>query len=252
MNLLRRILTFTASISLLIIAWQLFVIFGGRSEFLMPSPWSVALALHELFAAGLLFDHVWTSFWRFMVGYAIACSLAVILGVIFGWSELAWKLVEPIVLLLKPISPIAWLPFIMLWFGIGNAPAIFTIAIAGFFPMLLATVDSVSNVSASYMKVATNFGLNRFQILIKIIMPASFPKLVRGLRSALTSSWIFLVAGELLGTYTGLGFLIVDARQMLRSDLILAGIVLIGIIGYILDWLLMYFESYVMKKWGAE
>jgi len=102
------------------------------------------------------------------------------------------------------------------------------------------------------MNVAANFGLSRFETLRKIIIPASFPQLVQGLHSALTASWIFLVAGELMGTHSGLGFLINDARQTLRSDLIMAGIVLIGLIGYILDRLLSYFENYVNRKWGGN
>ena len=249
---LRRVLNFLISVVLLILVWQAVIVIGNHPEFLMPSPRSTLIALTELFTDGWLFSHVWISFWRFLVGYIVACTLAIIFGVIFGWFNPLWKLVEPIILLIRTISPIAWLPFIMLWFGIGNAPAIFTIALAGFFPMLLATVSAINSVSVSYMNVAANFGLNRFQILSKIVIPASFPQLVQGLRSALTVSWIFLVAGELMGTHSGLGFLINDARQTLRSDLIMAGIVLIALMGYTLDRALTYFEKYVSRKWGGN
>ena len=252
MGLFKRVLNFCASILLLILVWQAFIIFGGHPEFLMPSPYRVALALRELLTDGWLFGHVWVSFWRFIVGYLSACALAVIIGIIAGSFKPIWRFLEPIVLLLKPISPIAWLPFIMLWFGIGNAPAIFTIALAGFFPMLLATISAINNVSDSYMDVAANFGLSRFDTLRKIVIPASFPHLVHGLHTALTASWIFLVAGELMGPQSGLGFLINDARQNLRSDLIMAGIVLIGIMGYALDKLLSHLENYVARKWGGE
>ena len=118
--------------------------------------------------------------------------------------------------------------------------------------MLLATVGAVNNVNASYMHVALNFGLTRFQTLRKIVLPASFPYIAQGLRVALTSSWIFLVAGELMGVTTGLGFLINDSRHILRSDLIMAGIVVIGVIGFCLDKLLQYLESYISKKWGLK
>ncbi|MCL1987461.1 MAG: ABC transporter permease [Firmicutes bacterium] len=251
MSYLKRFLSFSASILILVVVWQAVVTFGQQPEFLMPSPGRVAIALWELFTDGWLFGHVWVSFVRFIIGYIAACALAMFLGVIFGWFSTLWRIVEPIVLLLKPISPIAWLPFIMLWFGIGDAPAIFTIAMASFFPMLLATVLAINSVSTSYMNVAANFGLTRFQILYKIVLPASFPKLVQGLHSALTAAWIFLVAGELMGTSEGLGFLINDARQNLRSDLIMAGIVLIGTIGYVFDRFLTLVEKYVSKKWGG-
>jgi NitT/TauT family transport system permease protein len=118
--------------------------------------------------------------------------------------------------------------------------------------MLLSTVKAVSNVNSSYMKVAANFEMTKLQTLTKIIIPASFPYFAQGLHSALTASWIFLVAGELLGTNSGLGYLINDSRQNLRSDLIMAGIVLIGGIGFCLDKLLSSFEKYVAEKWGVE
>jgi len=249
---LKNVLNFTFSIVLLVVIWQSVVVFGNYPEYLLPSPINVARALIELFTDGSLAEHVIVSLRRFIIGYIASCMLAGLLGVIFGWYNFIWRLVEPIVLLLKPISPIAWSPFIMLWFGLGDAPAIFTIAIAGFFSMLLATVKAVNNVNSSYMKVAENFGLTRFQTLRKIVIPASFPYFAQGLHSALSASWIFLVAGELLGTQSGLGFLINDSRQNLRSDLIMAGIVLIGSMGYCLDKLLTYFEKYVADKWGVE
>jgi NitT/TauT family transport system permease protein len=228
------------------------VVFGKYPEFLLPSPVRVAAAIIELLMDGRLFVHVLVSLKRFFIGYAVSCILAGALGVFFGWFQAAWRLAEPIVLLLKPISPIAWAPFIMLWFGLGNAPAIFTIALAGFFTMLLTTVKTINNVNSSYIRVAANFGLTRLQTLRKIVLPASFPYMAQGLHSALTASWIFLVAGELLGTESGLGFLINDSRQNLRTDLIMAGIVLIGGMGYSLDRLLLYFEKKVSAAWGVE
>ena len=252
MTWLKRIITFLISIILLVVAWKSVVYFGKYPEYLLPSPESVGKALIEMFTDGRLFEHVFVSFKRFFIGYIVSCVTAGILGVIFGWFNAAWRIVEPIVLLLKPISPIAWSPFIMLWFGLGDAPAIFTIAIAGFFTMLLSTVKAVSNVNSSYIKVAANFEMTKLQTLTKIVIPASFPYFAQSLHSALTASWIFLVAGELLGTNSGLGYLINDSRQNLRSDLIMAGIVLIGCIGFCFDKLLLAFEKYVAEKWGVE
>lgn len=252
MTWLKSIFNFLLSIALLIIVWEAIVIIGKYPEYLLPTPMSVLKALIEMFTDGRIGENVLVSFKRFFIGYGASCLLATVLGVILGWNSFAWRLAEPIVLLLKPISPIAWSPFIMLWFGLGDAPAIFTIAIAGFFNMLLATVKAVNNVNSSYIKVAENFGLTRFQTLRKIIIPASFPYFAQGLHSTLSASWIFLVAGELMGTQSGLGYLINDSRQNLRSDLIMAGIALIGTVGYCLDKLLMFFEKYVAEKWGIE
>ena len=244
--------SFCLSIAILMLIWEIAVFVSGVPEYLLPTPRRVGLALLEMFTDGLLFVHVFGSLRRFVIAYAVSCALGITVGVFFGWFKFAWVLAEPIVLLLKPISPVAWTPFVMLWFGLGDAPAIFTIGIAGFFNMLLATVGAVGNVNSSYMNVAQNFGLTRFQTLHKIALPASFPYIAQGMRSALTTSWIFLVAGELMGATTGLGFFINDARHILRSDLILAGIAIIGTIGFCLEKLLKYLEALAAKKWGLS
>lgn len=243
---------FCFSILLLIIVWEVAVYVSGTPAHLLPPPRHVGRALVEMLTDGTMFLHVFVSLRRFFIAYTLSCALGIVLGIIFGWSKFLWKLAEPIVLLLKPISPVAWTPFVMLWFGLGDAPAIFTIGIAGFFNMLLATVGAVSNVNSSYMHVAQNFGLSRFQTMWKIVVPASFPYITQGLHSALTASWIFLVAGELMGVTTGLGFFVNDARHTLRSDLILAGIVIIGTIGLLLDKLLQLAAQLVAKKWGLK
>ena len=247
---LKPIGKFILSISVFILLWEILVLFSDIPVFLLPPPRHVGLALIEMFTDGTLFVHLFVSLRRFAIAYVISCSIGIILGIFFGWFRRVWSLFEPIVLLLKPISPVAWTPFVMLWFGLGEAPAIVTIGIAGFFVMLIATVGAVGNINSSYMNVAQNFGLTRMQTLIKIVLPASFPYIAQGLRNALTTSWIFLVAGELMGVTTGLGFFINNARHILRSDLIMAGIVIIGIIGFTLEKLLKYVESYAAKKWG--
>lgn len=241
---------FFASIFLFVAGWHLFAAISDTPEYLLPPPRLVGLALVEMFTDGTMFVHVFVSLRRFAIAYTISCTVGIVLGVFFGWFKKAWSLVEPIVLLLKPISPVAWTPFVMLWFGLGDAPAIFTIGIAGFFVMLITTVGAVGNVNSSYVSVAKNFGLTRMQTLHKIVLPASFPYIAQGLRTALTTSWIFLVAGELLGVTTGLGFFINNSRHILRSDLIVAGIVIIGVIGFILEKLLKYVEGYAARRWG--
>lgn len=241
---------FVASIAAFILVWEIFVFLSDVPDFLLPSPRLVGLALVEMFTDGTLFVHLFVSLRRFAIAYVVSCTIGITLGIFFGWFKWAWSFIEPIVLLLKPISPVAWTPFVMLWFGLGEAPAIFTIGIAGFFVMLITTVGAVGNVNSSYINVAQNFGLTGFQTLKKIVLPASFPYIAGGLRTALTTSWIFLVAGELMGVTTGLGFFINNARHILRSDLIMAGIVIIGAIGFVLEKFLKLVEAYAERKWG--
>ena len=252
LRFLKPIGNFCLSILLLLLVWEAIVFFGDMNEYVLPPPRNVGRALVELFTDGRMFLHVAVSLRRFAIAYIISCALGIVLGITFGWFKFAWVLAEPIVLLLKPISPVAWTPFVMLGFGLGEAPAIFTIGIAGFFTMLLATVNAINSVSTSYISVARNLGLSRFQTLRKIVLPASFPYIAQGLHSALTTSWIFLVAGEVMGTTVGLGFFINDARHTLRADLIIAGIVVIGCLGFILDRLLQYVERFVAEKWGLR
>lgn len=204
----------------------------------------------ELVRDGTLLEHITVSLYRFSVGYLSAIAAGIILGLIFGWFQRLWGVFDPVVQILRPISPIAWFPFIVLWFGIGNLPAIVIIFIAAFFPVLLSTVSSVSKVDQVYLKVARNYGIRQPHIFTKIIFPASFPFIANGLHIALGSAWVFLVAGEMVGAQSGLGFLIIDARNNLRSDLVLAGILFIGVSGLILDKLIRLLEKWVGKNWG--
>ena len=162
-----------------------------------------------------------------------------------------FQYVNPIVQLLRPISPTAWMPFIVLWFGIGDIPAIVIIFIAGFFPVLLSTVAAVGNIDPIYFKVSKNFGIRQPELMWKVIFPAAFPQIANGIHLALGTSWIFLVAGEMVGTQSGLGYLIIDARNNLRTDILLATIVVIGIIGLLLDALLKLLEKQILKSWGG-
>lgn len=247
---LKKLINTFAGLLLLIAAWEGIVLFGRHDRSLFPSPIDVLSGMKELIADGTLHAHIQTSMLRFIFGYSTAIVCGVILGLIFGWFRKFWEIVDPIVQVLRPVSPIAWFPFIVLWFGIGDLPAIVIIFIAAFYPVLLSTVSSVGKVDQTYLKVAKNFGLKQTQVFSKIIFPAAFPYIASGLHIALGSAWVFLVAGEMVGAQSGLGFLIIDARNNLRSDLVLAGIIFIGISGLLLDKAIRIFEKWVGKNWG--
>lgn len=237
--------------SLLVIFWEGVVVSGRYGKSLLPSPLDVLAGMKELLLDGTLFTHIWVSLLRFLAGYLSAAATGVVLGLFFGWFGRLWSIFDPIVQVLRPISPIAWFPFIVLFFGIGDIPAIVIIFIAAFYPILLSTVASVSRVDQTYLKVARNFGLKQPQIFSRVILPAAFPYIANGLHIALGSAWVFLVAGEMVGAQTGLGYLIIDARNNLRTDLVLAGIIFIGISGLLLDKLIKTLEKWVGKKWGV-
>ena len=167
-----------------------------------------------------------------------------------GWYTKIWDIVDPIVQVLRPISPTAWFPFIVIAFGIGNLPAIAIIFIAGFFPVLLSTVSAVKKIDKTYLKVAGNFEIKGIYLITKIVIPAIFPYIANAMHIALGTAWIFLVAGEMVGAQSGLGYLIIDARNNLRTDMLLAGIILIGVIGLILDKLIGKIERTISIRWG--
>ncbi|PZX03875.1 NitT/TauT family transport system permease protein [Psychrobacillus insolitus] len=252
MNLGKKILNFSIGMLILLLVWQIIKIIGDYPEALLPSPVNVAHTIIEMIVDGTLLVHLQVSLGRFAAGYLLAIIPAVILGMLLGRMPRIWQIVDPIIQVLRPVSPIAWSPFIVLWFGIGNMPAIVIIFIAAFFPVLLTTVAGVKKVDKNYLKIAENMEMNRLELMVKIIFPAAFPSIVSGLHLALGSAWIFLVAGEMVGAQSGLGFLIVDARNTLNLSGVLAGIIFIGLLGFILDRLISLFERWVGSHWGIS
>ena len=240
------------SFLILLTVWGTAAHFSNVNAALFPSPLGALNGFLEIVADGSLLDHIAASMYRFFSGFVIAVAVAVVSGVVFGWYVPLFRLANPVVQLLRPISPIAWMPFIVLMFGIGDMPAIITIFIAAFFPVFLSAVSGVMTIPEIYLKVARNFGVGRVAIFWKIIFPAAFPQIMSGIHLALGSAWVFLVCGEMIGAQSGLGYLIIDARNNLRSDILVADIAVIGLIGFLLDALLKFAEGRILKRWGLE
>ena len=238
------------SLIILLALWQIVTWLGGWNEALFPSPLGTVRGLGELLASGVLAADIRASLSRFALGYISAVVLAMALGLVLGWYKKIWNYLNPVAQVLRPVSPVAWLPFIVLFFGIGEMPALVIIFIAAFFPVLLATVAAVQGMEPVYLKVAKNFGIGQPQILGKIVFPAVFPRIATGLHLALGTAWVFLVAGEMAGAQSGLGFLIIDARNNLRADWLMAAILTIGVLGLVLDGIVSYLEGHIYRRWG--
>jgi NitT/TauT family transport system permease protein len=236
---------------ILIVVWQMTAAAGIYPNGLFPSPMDVVKGVVELVNGGTLWASIGISLFRYFSGYLAAVLIAVPLGLFCGWYSRLWIALDPLIQILRPISPIAWFPLISLWFGIGDLPAIVIIFIAAFFPILLSTVTAVRNVDQTYLKVARNFGASERSVIWKVVVPAIFPNITMGMHIALGSAWAFLVAGEMLGVRSGLGYLIIDSRNFLRTDLVFVGIVLIGLLGLIIDRLISRVEKWVNKQWGV-
>jgi NitT/TauT family transport system permease protein len=239
------------SIAILIIIWQILFTVSNYDAALLPSPKMAFDALVEMIENGRLFENISTSMYRFAAGYLTSVTVAVLLGLILGRLPKVFQYVNPALQLLRPISPTAWMPFIVLLFGIGDVPAVVIIFIAAFFPVLLSTVAAVGNIDPIYLKVSKNFGISQPALTWKVIFPAAFPQIANGIHLALGTAWIFLVAGEMVGAQSGLGYQIIDARNNIRADILLATILVIGIIGILLDGLLKLIEKLILKSWGG-
>ena len=246
----KKVINIAIGLGILLLLWQISAVNGQSGKTNIPTVLEVIDAIKELILSGVLLEDIGISLYRFIIGYLSATFFAILLGLIFGWFEKAWNIIDPIVQVLRPISPIAWFPFIILAFGIGNLPAIVIIFIAAFFPILLSTVSAVRKIDNIYLKVAENFEIKGIKFIWKIVLPSIFPYIANALHIALGSAWIFLVSGEMVGAQSGLGFLIIDSRNNLRFDMLLAGIIFIGVIGLLLDKIIGKFEKTVNLKWG--
>lgn len=247
---MRKLANIIVGFVILVTVWQLIIWIGGYNESLFPPPLNVWNALVELFLDGTLFVHLQVSLYRFLVGYLLAVLAGVVLGLILGRIPAIWAVIDPIVQVLRPVAPIAWSPIIILWFNLGSASAIVIIFIAAFYPMLLTTVSAVRKVDPVYLRVAQNFEIKRRHLILKVIFPAAFPQITHGLHLALGIAWIFLVSGEMIGAQSGLGYLIVDGRNLLRLDYVFVAIIVIGVAGVVLDKIISVFERWVEKQWG--
>ncbi|NOR51047.1 MAG: ABC transporter permease subunit [Gammaproteobacteria bacterium] len=197
----------------------------------------------ELVANGELFKHSVASLYRVTVGFYLAALLGVPIGIVIGMSRTVSDMLNPLVQFLRPISPLAWIPLAMLWFGIGDNPAIFLIFLSSFFSLILATTIAVHSINPIYFQVAANFNFNRIELITKIVIPAIIPDVVTALRLTIAVAWLVVVAAEMIAVQSGLGYLILDSRNALRMDYVMVGMVVIGWIGLLLDSIMRKFSQ---------
>jgi NitT/TauT family transport system permease protein len=217
----------------------------------MPSPWKVLRGFEELAHKKILVRYVLDSLSRVARGYLIAVALGLPAGVALGYYAALQRSVDPLVQILRPISPLAWMPLAVVWFGVGDAAPIFLIFIGAFFPVLLWTAEGIHSVSRVHLLAGRNFCTSNFEIVRRVLIPAAFPKILIGLRTALGIAWLVVVAAEMIAVNSGLGYLIIDSRNAgQRYDLVIAGMLLIGVIGLILDAALQRAEKLKFVAWG--
>jgi NitT/TauT family transport system permease protein len=220
--------------ALFLATWHFSVRWSGSTIF--PSPLDVQKGVAELVKKGLLWGYIRDSLARVGIGFSAAALLGIPLGLTLGWYPTAAQVVNPVIQMLRPISPIAWIPLAIVWFGVGDTAAIYLIFLGAFFPIVVASMNGVRNVPSMFRRAGRNFGLVPMQLLAKVVFPAALPQIIMGLRIALGIAWLVVVAAEMIAVDSGLGYLVIDARNSgKRYDLVIAAMLLIGAIGLGLD-----------------
>jgi NitT/TauT family transport system permease protein len=247
----------------ILILWEAGSRFGLFSAVLLPSPtavaikwWAYLLPLQSqeanqsyftwLFSGELLHD-AYSSLYRVIVGFIIGAALALPVGLLMGASNRIYQLLNPLMQILRPIPPIAYIPLAILWFGLGNPPSFFLIAIGAFFPVLMNTIAGVRQVDGIYLRAARNLGVNQWTMFSRIILPAATPYILAGVRIGIGTAFIVVIVSEMIAVNDGLGFRILEAREFMWSDKIIAGMITIGMLGLLIDTAVSRLNNHLLR-----
>ena len=230
---------------ILLLLWQFA---GARSgSRILASPLQILASFVELCRSGELPRHVLASLGRILGGYLVAAPLGVLLGLLLGVNKRLRGFGEPLIAVLRPIPPLAWVPLAILWFGLGNGPAFFVTAIAAFFPIFTNTLSGVENVPKRCLEVARIFGAGEYLQLRDIIFPSALPFIAAGLRVGLMVAWMSVIAAEMVSSNHGLGSFIESSQEMLNTPAVMVGMMTIGVVGVAMDLVLKRLERRFLR-----
>lgn len=251
----RKISLGSLGIAMFLLVWHLVTLGNSRTD--VPGPWLALNGLVELAGQGILWRYVIASVFRVAWGFFFAAIVGIPLGLAIGWSLWVRELLNPLVQALRPISPIAWLPIAVLvfggvkWWEPSDLAAIFLIFLASLFPIVTAATSAVSAIDEKFLRAAENFGVRGLPLLRLVILPAAMPQILTGLRLAMGIAWVVVVAAEMLGVQSGLGFQINDSRNNLRYDFVVAAMLVISVIGMLLDAAMSRIERTSLARSGT-
>lgn len=235
--------------ALVLALWHYSVVWTATKIF--PSPLDVEKGIAELVRKQVLWGDIIDSLRRVAIGFGGAAVIGIPLGLTLGWYPSANQVVNPLLQILRPISPIAWIPIAIILLGVGDHAATSLIFLGALFPIVVACADGVSNVPSVFRLAGRNFGLGPTRLLTRIVFPAALPKIIVGLRIALGIAWLVVVAAEMIAVDSGLGYLVIDSRNSgKRYDLVVAAMLIIGLIGLILDTGFRRLEKIKSVRWG--
>jgi len=231
-----RVLPYVLAAAVIVVVWQIVVLVTHPSEAVLPPPFDVASEFARLCADGTLGRDALISVARVTSAWILSALIAIPLGLLMGTSRRLEAVVDPFVELLRPISPLAWIPLAILWLGIGEAGKIMVVFVGTFFPLLLNTVAGVKHVDPTLLDAGAVFGCTtRAELFRRVLLPAALPGIVTGLRIAFGTGWAAIIAAELVAARSGLGYLIANGMDVLRADEVLVGMIAIGILGVLFD-----------------
>ena len=232
---------------LVLAVWTILEKRGSLNTVIMPAPSKILSTFISLVKSGQLWKNLTISLLRVLKGYLLAASLGVILGILIGLFRHLNRLTDLLIQIIKPIPPIAWIPLVILWFGIGEEGKVFLIFLGGFFTILINVVDGIRQTDRKLIEVSQAMETPFLKHIFLLVIPHSAPNIFTGLRVGLSSCWMCVVAAELVSSTTGLGYMIMNARQFGQTDGVIVGMLTIGVLGKVMDSLLKVVEKAVIR-----
>jgi NitT/TauT family transport system permease protein len=258
---LRKAFRGACGILVVLVLWQVMSM-AYDLQLILPPPFAVARTVFNtltlnydqrwLYGANI-YEHLLASFARAITGFSIAAALAIPLGIVVGRSRTVREFVDPVIRSLYPIPGIAWIPLAILWFGLGNTAVIFVVFIAEFFPLYFNTEAGARNINPILVDAARCFGARRLTLLRRVILPASIPYIITGMRIGLGGAWRMIVAGEMLASQSGIGSVLMESRYQFRATDLMMAMILISVVGYVTERLIVgTLEKKTTEKWEVK
>ncbi len=232
---------------LILLLWTLASRLGWLSSRVLPDPWAVLKALAQLAASGELWQHSAISAWRALLGLALGGGLGLLLGLLTGSLRAAETLLDSSLQMLRNIPALALIPLVILWFGIDEAAKLFLVAVGVFFPIYLNTFHGIRSVDRGLIEMARSYGLRGWQLYRQVILPGALPSILVGLRFSLGLMWVLLIVAETISAQAGIGYLTMNAREFLQTDVVLVGILLYALLGKMADLLAKGLERWWLR-----
>lgn len=243
-----------------LLVWQIFSEFGFVRRNVLPPPSAVLAIWYDLVTgqtdsaarySGTWFDHAWASTWRVFLGFGWGVGLGIFVGLLIGLSRVVERMLDPTIQVMRNIPVTAWVPLSLVFFGIGNAPAVFLIGLGAFFPAAINSTHGVRQINITLYKAARMMGANQTELLSRVILPAALPSILTGVRLSMGIAWVLVVVAEILAVRSGLGYLLNDAYLFYRNDVVIAAMLSIGLLGFLSDRLVVLVRD-LLLTWNER